>query len=308
MRLCLTFLFASACVFGEELDTIYYYNDPDISDNYPGYIMGIFDEVIYFQIDSEQGFKVREIQFQIISDYINWSGPLPKDESIYFIEGVLDTLFTDSLELWPNQNTGNPEIDILSALPGEDIASINFTLTDTSINYPNWTTINLDTIQELQYFSNGIWVRSNLWFITALDTNRPWSNHVMNNHQNAFWSTSSFDKAVRLIVELLPLKVDNRINYSDIKTNINIYPNPTNENINIQITTFDNIHYSITIFDIIGKKVFNTKTEFNGTKTVRWNGIDNYGKKVASGVYYILIKYNNGEYVNNIIKKMILLK
>ncbi len=84
------------------------------------------------------------------------------------------------------------------------------------------------------------------------------------------------------------------------------YPNPFNPSTKIEYTLPRRSNVTITIFDVLGRKV---KTIFDqtmpaGTHTAYWNGTDSDNNLVATGVYFYQIKA--GDFVNT--KKMLLLK
>ncbi len=84
------------------------------------------------------------------------------------------------------------------------------------------------------------------------------------------------------------------------------YPNPFNPETRITFFTKENGHVSLDIYNIKGQKV---KTLLNdtleaGNHNVTWNGTDDNGKNVASGVFFYRMK--SGKYTST--KKMILMK
>jgi hypothetical protein len=84
------------------------------------------------------------------------------------------------------------------------------------------------------------------------------------------------------------------------------YPNPFNPSTIIRYNIPQAAVVSVKIYNMIGQEV---KTLFNGNLTagvhnVTWNGDNNFGSKVASGIYIYLVKYNDQFQV----KKMVLLK
>ena len=84
------------------------------------------------------------------------------------------------------------------------------------------------------------------------------------------------------------------------------FPNPFQDNttIEFEITELQNI--SIVIYDFSGKliKSLVNKTYPKGSYSVTWNGTDENGKYVASGMYFSILKADNQQ----ISKKMILIK
>ncbi len=75
-----------------------------------------------------------------------------------------------------------------------------------------------------------------------------------------------------------------------------------------------NITYSISIqslvglkaYDLMGKEIISLKNEIEitGSKSVKWNGKDRFGKSVDPGIYFYVFQVNNSSKS----KKMILLE
>jgi subtilisin family serine protease len=84
------------------------------------------------------------------------------------------------------------------------------------------------------------------------------------------------------------------------------YPNPFNPATEIQFALPENAHVKIEIFNVLGQKVHTLVNEDMeaGYKSVTWNGLDDSGKNVSSGVY--LYRMEAGDRVFN--KKMLMLK
>jgi flagellar hook assembly protein FlgD len=92
-----------------------------------------------------------------------------------------------------------------------------------------------------------------------------------------------------------------------LSTHIINYPNPFNPETTISFAKLDgNNRTEIAIYNLKGQKI---KTLLNevlpaGRHSVLWNGTDESGKKVASGVYFYKMK--SGSF--NSTRKMILVK
>jgi len=84
------------------------------------------------------------------------------------------------------------------------------------------------------------------------------------------------------------------------------YPNPFNPSTTIRYSIVKPDNVSIKIFDVLGREVNTLVNDFkeNGNYQVQWNGENNLGYKVNSGIYFYRIEA--GLFVNT--KKMILLK
>ncbi len=85
------------------------------------------------------------------------------------------------------------------------------------------------------------------------------------------------------------------------------YPNPFNPTTNIRFSLPVKNKISLTVYDILGKKVktlISSQVFNKGSYQVTWDGTNDFGQKVASGNYIYTLKYGNFQ----ISKKMTLLK
>jgi hypothetical protein len=84
------------------------------------------------------------------------------------------------------------------------------------------------------------------------------------------------------------------------------YPNPFNPMTTLRYGLVDRANVTITIYDIIGKRVrtFDRGEEASGIKSLVWNGTDDHGKPLSAGIY--LIQLQTGNFTQT--RKMILLK
>lgn len=92
-----------------------------------------------------------------------------------------------------------------------------------------------------------------------------------------------------------------------LKTNISQnYPNPFNPETTIKYSIKEDTRIFIEIYNIKGQKVKTLINEFReaGYHSVIWNGKDNNGKPVASGLYFYRMKTANYDAM----RKMIMLK
>jgi hypothetical protein len=86
------------------------------------------------------------------------------------------------------------------------------------------------------------------------------------------------------------------------------YPNPFNPSTIISYTLPEVSRVTLKIYDMLGREV---KTLINneqpaGAYRVNWNGDNNFGSKVASGIYIYRIEAGSGKFIQT--RKMILLK
>jgi len=86
----------------------------------------------------------------------------------------------------------------------------------------------------------------------------------------------------------------------------NNYPNPFNPVTNISFSLPDELDIDLTVFNLKGQKVCQlAKGHYlSGEHSVTWDGTNDTGKAVASGMY--LYKLNTGAQI--ISKKMLMLK
>ncbi len=84
------------------------------------------------------------------------------------------------------------------------------------------------------------------------------------------------------------------------------FPNPFNPSTTIRYSVIQPGNVSIRIYDILGREVKTLLNEIKaaGTYNLVWNGVNNAGDKVSSGIY--LYRMESGSFVQT--KKMILLK
>lgn len=88
---------------------------------------------------------------------------------------------------------------------------------------------------------------------------------------------------------------------------LSVYPNPFNPQTNIALSIPRTANVSVRVFNIKGQVVKNviSETMRSGNHIVSWNGRDNSGKSVATGIYFISV---NIEGEAPIVKKVTMLK
>ena len=85
------------------------------------------------------------------------------------------------------------------------------------------------------------------------------------------------------------------------------FPNPFNPETQIRFSMGGQENVSLTIYDIMGRRVrslINGESYSSGFHVINWDGRDNAGQKVASGMYIYRIKA--GDFIAD--KKMLLVK
>ena len=84
------------------------------------------------------------------------------------------------------------------------------------------------------------------------------------------------------------------------------YPNPFNPTTTLRYNLPENSHVTITIYDMLGRKVKTliNETQYSGYRSIIWDAIGNNGERASAGIY--LYQIQAGEYIST--KKMVLLK
>ena len=74
------------------------------------------------------------------------------------------------------------------------------------------------------------------------------------------------------------------------------YPNPFNTSTSIRYAIPRNTHIELAIYNIQGQliRTLLNGEEMAGTHTIIWDGKDNEGKKLGTGIYFYQLKETNG--------------
>ena len=73
---------------------------------------------------------------------------------------------------------------------------------------------------------------------------------------------------------------------------ISCYPNPFNPYALINYTLENNMDVKFEIYNILGQEIFKSNNIYatKGVNQYRWNGLDNEGNHLTSGVYIVIMK------------------
>jgi len=87
---------------------------------------------------------------------------------------------------------------------------------------------------------------------------------------------------------------------------LNIYPNPFNPTTTIQYQIPEMSNVELKIYDILGTEIWNLyeSEKSAGTYKLKWNGVNNFGQKISSGIY--ILQISAGNYTKSF--KMMLMK
>ncbi len=91
------------------------------------------------------------------------------------------------------------------------------------------------------------------------------------------------------------LMIDQKVETSGENLSIRSYPNPFNPETNIEYNLKSSAQVSITIYNVQGKQIRSLANNYRqtGTYTIRWDGVNESGTLVPSGVYFIRISAGN---------------
>ena len=86
------------------------------------------------------------------------------------------------------------------------------------------------------------------------------------------------------------------------------YPNPFNPVTELNYSLAANGNVRLVVYNLLGQKVASIVDEYQeaGKYKAKWNGRDDFGRLLSSGVYFYKINVDNGKFVDT--KKMLLLK
>ena len=86
---------------------------------------------------------------------------------------------------------------------------------------------------------------------------------------------------------------------------LNAYPNPAGSEVNVYFTLPHKQKIRLSVFDINGREVkaLHDGELDKGTQTIFWNGTNDSGTRLNSGLYYILIRSDSGSEVVRLVQK-----
>lgn len=106
--------------------------------------------------------------------------------------------------------------------------------------------------------------------------------------------------------ELIVTSIDNNENVPLEYKLLQNYPNPFNPSTVINYSIAERGNVKLVIYDLLGRKITELVNDYQnpGKYSVTWNGINNYGVSVASGIYFY--RLTTGSFVDT--KKMMLIR
>jgi hypothetical protein len=110
------------------------------------------------------------------------------------------------------------------------------------------------------------------------------------------------------ISQIILTGINNTITKPDNYNLYQNYPNPFNSQTTIKYQLLKRSHVTLNIYDNLGQciRILVDGKQNTGCFNVIWDGKNNYGKPVSSGIYFYQIRINNNGYTHT--KKLLLLR
>ncbi len=130
---------------------------------------------------------------------------------------------------------------------------------------------------------------------------------VFNNHKNEFEAGKIFSNRSNYHLVSFSKDINDQETVPDKIILIGNSPNPFNPTTTIDFSIPEDSKVDVSIFNVKGQKVKTLLNKFllKGRHQVLWNGVDNTGKAVSSGVYFYKLSVKGK---SEVIKKCLLLK
>lgn len=181
-------------------------------------------------------------------------------------------------------------------IPNADFTNATVTMTDPDNNPVSVT---------LEPYATGYADNTIVWVVSGITTNNPEDQHYTVNISNVANATNtSYTYVVKIAQPVHPPQCPMGTNWSDntcdcapITTSIaeqsnnavlGLFPNPAANNMELTLTTQDNVNALIDIMDISGRKISSLKTD-NKSINIDLSSLSN-------GMYYITVQNNSKVY------------
>jgi hypothetical protein len=178
-----------------------------------------------------------------------------------------------------------------SGQPGTNMATLS---SHTATSYPGWDATDVS--------SYNLIINSDFFIGLRYDgTNKPAFGYDQNNNGRAWdndgsgwtaWNETYFMRA-KLQTVTSAVEIDSRIPKEFLLEQN--YPNPFNPTTTIIYSLPEGRDVHIAVYDVAGRKITELVNNYQtaGSYEVTWNGKDDAGNSVASGVYFSTIKAGN---------------
>lgn len=122
-----------------------------------------------------------------------------------------------------------------------------------------------------------------------------------NNILYTFWIETDNDSIYKIFTNIIKINNQTKVNNKNtikIPGQIELfqnYPNPFNPTTLISYNLPKSDHVKLEIFDTLGKsvRVLVNETQNSGIKNINWDGTDNFGNILSSGIYFYRLQTNS---------------
>lgn len=277
--------------------------------HYPHGSYGEFDStkvIFHFYDEGETG--VREVSADPVLQ--NWSFTLPEDEITTVTADFTNAVPVDVsiLSVFPHMHLLGHSIRSYGLTPEEDTIRL--------IDIPRWDF----HWQDFYIYKNLVKIPSN----SSLHAEGDYDNTANNIHnpnsppETIYPGFNTTDEMFIVYFHYLPymqgdenhdLEAMTSLSLSEMLdapvSNINTYPNPTSDGVTIEIEgAKGKNNAAVSVYDHTGKqvKVLTINQYFMNTLTLDWDGSNELGSNVPSGLYYVSIRLNGSVYSKKIVK------
>jgi hypothetical protein len=222
-------------------------------------------------------------------------------------EALSKTFFPNYRDIDYGHNLfGDPEMKIWRGIPGNLMLSAP---SEISINSPSLKVLAIIDNEPAPNINICMWKPGELYIRGVTDQNGKFETPLSLAKSGQLYVTAVADNFIPALDTVMireQVGIDNPVSTANQFYLADAYPNPFNSSTRIKFGCQNSGQIKLEIFDIAGRKV-TTLADGNfeaGDHVLSWDGHDNYGRTVASGIYLYRLT-DNGRVLT---KKMILLK
>jgi hypothetical protein len=141
----------------------------------------------------------------------------------------------------------------------------------------------------------------------SLGVHEHWDNAISKNYSRNLGAENGIELIGNMVTNIDPGK--DMASFSSYQLNQN-YPNPFNGNTNIWYNLAKPSQVNLSIYNSLGQKIKTLVSDYQspGAYLVNWNGLNDYGNEITSGIYLYELKISGSEHNYNQVRKMVYAK